>query len=127
MTAATTTAPTCRWCRAEVTREGGLVVDVLSGDEGGTYDYCPFSPNARHAAPYLAANRGDDYGAPKFVATPPGTGPVTCPCGNHRARCRFGRMHSWATWHYQGPLVRTPDTYACTCGAVCVAEETADA
>lgn len=31
---------TCRFCGATIEREGGLWVDALSGDDGGTYDIC---------------------------------------------------------------------------------------
>lgn len=79
------------------------------------------------ASAIIVADRRGDYGAPLTTDVPPGTGDVTCPCGNHRARCRFGRPHTWATWHHQGRLVRTRDTLACECGAVCTAEDGADA
>jgi hypothetical protein len=41
-----TTERTCRYCGATIEDYGDPQgwVDVLSGDEGGTYDYCPDSP-----------------------------------------------------------------------------------
>ena len=50
-----------------------------------------------------------------FALSPlPGTGQVTCECGKHRNRCRFGRPHVWF-------LVPGGDDDAdCgTCGARC--------
>jgi hypothetical protein len=53
----------------------------------------------------------------------PGSGPVDC-CGGHRARCKFGRQHSWATWYENGKLQRTRATFHChICGGVCTDDE----
>jgi hypothetical protein len=56
-----------------------------------------------------------------------GSGPVTCSephCRGHRARCLFGRQHTWQTWYENGRLMRTGDTYHCLdCGGVCIGEE----
>jgi hypothetical protein len=42
---------TCAHCGALLNREPGVgLVDTLSGDDGGTYDHCPDSPNGKHAA-----------------------------------------------------------------------------
>lgn len=52
-----------------------------------------------------------------------GSGEVAC-CGGHRARCLFGRQHSWSVWYREGKLVRTSDTYHChVCDGVCTADE----
>ncbi|MET7282349.1 hypothetical protein ABZS29_29240 [Kribbella sp. NPDC005582] len=49
----------CLHCDAQLSREllsgtphNGIYgwVDVLSGDEGGTYDYCPVNPSHEHQA-----------------------------------------------------------------------------
>lgn len=36
------------FCDAELELEGGLWVDAVSGDDGGTYDHCPVSPSKEH-------------------------------------------------------------------------------
>lgn len=69
--------------------------------------------------PYLRA-RID--GEPYYADTLTGTGPVTCECRNHKARCAFGAPHRWHQWHYQGALVRSAEATACQCGAVCLGE-----
>jgi hypothetical protein len=56
-----------------------------------------------------------------------GSGPIQCTddrCHGHRARCNFGRLHTWSTWFSDGHLMRTADTYHCAdCGGVCVGDE----
>jgi len=55
-----------------------------------------------------------------------GSGGVSCPCGAHRDRCRFGADHHWSVWYRDAVLVRTAATYHChRCGGVCTAEEAA--
>jgi hypothetical protein len=40
----------CRACLAPLDVEPGLgPVDARSGDHGGTFDYCPATPDHRHA------------------------------------------------------------------------------
>lgn len=34
----------CKHCGAELESYDDLLVDVVSGDDGGTYDYCPDNP-----------------------------------------------------------------------------------
>lgn len=34
----------CRYCGATLDNMNGRLVDVVSGDVGGTYDYCPENP-----------------------------------------------------------------------------------
>lgn len=82
----------------------------------------PATPAA--AEGFLAVDTRSDFGAPVTRPTAPGSGAVTCACGNHRERCSFGRRHTWADWYHQAELVRTEDTYSCwNCGAVCTTEE----
>jgi len=40
----------CYYCQARLTQEvwGGALVDATSGDDGGTYDYCPRSADRVH-------------------------------------------------------------------------------
>jgi hypothetical protein len=38
----------CRKCGAEIEREGDLWVDIRSGDDGGTYDICPWGFGGNH-------------------------------------------------------------------------------
>lgn len=32
--------PICKYCKTQLDREAGLWVDAISGDDGGTYDWC---------------------------------------------------------------------------------------
>lgn len=41
---------TCLHCDATLELENDLLVDTLSGDLGGTYDYCPVNPSHQHQA-----------------------------------------------------------------------------
>lgn len=34
----------CKHCGAELDNMDGMLVDAVSGDDGGTYDYCPANP-----------------------------------------------------------------------------------
>jgi len=50
----------------------------------------------------------------------PGSGPVSSCCGNHRDRCRFGRVHGWAGPWYKGGELRY--TFHCIdCDSECLA------
>lgn len=42
--------PICRDCGAMLNTEAGRLVDIASGDDGGTYDHCPASPDKLHHA-----------------------------------------------------------------------------
>lgn len=46
--------PNCRYCGQKIEQESGQWVEILSGDEGGTYDYCP--ANASGHAPEKTSN-----------------------------------------------------------------------
>lgn len=56
------------------------------------------------------------------TTAPLGSGPVTCGCGNHRSRCRFGRPHTWAMpWFDDDGELR--NTARCMeCRSECTAE-----
>ena len=44
-----------------------------------------------------------------------------CACGNHRSKCRFGRMHSWQTPFYKDGVDEMQHTFWCyQCGAECL-------
>jgi hypothetical protein len=38
----------CRYCDEPIEVESGLLVQSRSGDAGGTYDYCTYSPDELH-------------------------------------------------------------------------------
>lgn len=47
-----------------------------------------------------------------------------CECGNHRSKCRFGRMHSWGTPFYKEGDPDLHRTFYCyVCGAECLIKE----
>jgi hypothetical protein len=52
-------APTCTHCGTTVTVEGNSLVDTVNGDDGGTYDYCPYSPTRQHALAVLRVKCSD--------------------------------------------------------------------
>lgn len=53
------------------------------------------------------------------TATVPGSGAITCECGAHRNRCKFGRPHIWFLVTEGG--VETAD--CAECGAHCETDD----
>lgn len=51
-----------------------------------------------------------------------GSGAVTCECGQHRERCIFGRLHSWALAfvdHHTGRAMPAPRFHCMDCDTYC--------